>query len=345
MGKDILKQPISRRDFLRFSLEMTAFPLLGRGLPPAVFGRWSDERASAAERFGASNWSRKPENWIITPFNLGMTKGFGLNPEPFSRTNRVNVSGCVWETWVKVPDKGEFAQFQDGFHPVVFAISPKVQFADTIGGTGWEGYGVSLEHTFQQLLEREAREQPGVPVKRVKEFPPICVPLEEPPTITSAAQAAAHFGADDYTLNPNNWWIKDYPNDREPVTGHGAFLTPDPEGKTHEIHGLLGYIYTGYIDTPGDGEHLAPDGKGRPIGYVGIGNEPPGEQFRGEMPARGISIYKVTLNKDGSWEDPNKSVVRLFNATEIVERQTQPEILLYQINFNLESPVCPVDPA
>lgn len=123
-------------------------------------------REEAAKRFGADSYSSNPKYWEINEYG-----GAHLIESSDDVAHRVNLSGAVFEGWIKANTDPKNTKFK----AETVVVSPKATDAvDAQGGTLWDF--VDSDAGFRQLLAqvkaKELIEQPGVIVLSV------CLPSE-----------------------------------------------------------------------------------------------------------------------------------------------------------------------
>lgn len=137
-----------------------------------AFPEMPNVKEDAARLYGADDYSRNPDNWSIYKLANGEVTGATLRANPDSTHTRVNVSGAALEAYLEIQDKGEVAAFPHGKRPMVFVVDGRTvpQF-DIRGGTFWTASQIPtdlfVDMVYNNLVERECREQPGAIVTRV----------------------------------------------------------------------------------------------------------------------------------------------------------------------------------
>lgn len=293
-----------------------------------------------AATFGDSTWADMAANWKISRFNENRTNGYGLNPEPNGEHVRIKTAGRASEAYLDLKDGGGISFFEKiskGRRALVFVTNGQsVPNLDIRGGTMWE---TSLQefkddklvhNLWNQLNEREAKEQPGALVIPVGFTPECVVPttqIKGNPSFT-AQDAAKAYGVDTYTKNPNNWKVT-YGDDY--VTG--VMLEPDSTGNHHRIANLGDAFYEGYLDVKDD--HKVPFTaklNRRPVAFVGFGQAAP------SVDLRSATVWR--LKPDVAVPQLYTETVKLFDKLVDQEKTAQPGILVLPFGFNPNLQAC-----
>lgn len=281
----------------------------------------------AVRRFGVGRYSQLSTSWEI--INEGSrNRTFHLIDEPNGEHTRVNTDTATIDGYLKLNKPGNPSL-------TVVVDGTAVPQVDLIGGTFRNIEGQSSMQTvmdvWHAVAAKEPVEQPGVIFLPVGFRPEGCDASSTEVRITSAADAAARFGVDNWSSNPANWNVAYEDGDII-----GLHLNVDGSGVTHRVGNLGGTFFEGYVDIKDAGEvpFFAQQGTGvRALTFVGNGTVVDAMDMRGGT----IWIPKHAVSAN----DLNVRTIDLFRKVFEKERNEQPGTLVLPLGFNPTQPnVC-----
>jgi|GEM_PF-4106389 len=296
----------------------TTAPMTGLPTPGSTVESEAALLQQIADKFGVGPYAKLGKNWNFV--NEGpKNHTVHLNDAPVH--TRVNTNGTTIDGYIKVNKPG---------NPSITLVvnGDAVPQVDLIGGTfrivDGESADVTRARVWDQVSKKEPIEQPGVIVLPVGFRPEGCAIQSTNVTIKTKGDAAARFGVDNWSINPDNWDVVEYDDSI-------AFeLKVDDSGLTHRVKNLAGTFFEGYEDIKDDGtiKFFTDQGKDvRALTFVGNGSAVT------EMDGRGFTIYAP--KGETSANELNRRTIHLF-ADQVVPKELvkQPGTLVLPLGFN-----------
>lgn len=236
----------------------------------------------AAGRFGADSYSKNPGHWKITRF------GAELIPNP----------------------DGTLTNLKSGDSLLTGKINNEVNLVFPPNASNiFVKEGVVWNHPTDSIAIDQSRAETfwvGPYPARPEEF----IPLAKQLTRNKAAES---FGDDEYSKNPNNWFINEY---------GGATLQPNPNGENSKLHSLTGgAIVEGWWKVEQSSENTN-------FGAIAFVTGPD----IGDVVLDGGTIWTFTQPEAGS--------AQLFWQLKDTEQTAQPGVPVYPLRNYLPVTVC-----
>lgn len=268
------------------------------------------ENKISAAGFGKDAWSQDLSNWSPI-FNNGVQTGEVLTPEPTGKNSVVTTLDGVGQAYWDARVSGD--------HQAIGLVIAKnltlpVRGISVYPNNG-EDAGAHLERAFQGQVKLERDTQPNVCTLEVTNSIQAVAGNEQSVSQDmwqaeklTPQQAAAKFGRDAWSQNPDNWTSVD--------DGFGMKLAVNPNGLNSTVL-MDGAVGQAYWDANVAGEHQAI------AGTLGVGVE---------APVRGVTVYAGVPNgmEDGALGNAFAKAVNL-------EIKTQPEVYVVKV----QKSVCP----